>query len=348
MTRQGLFDYFLSKLPDNTTKKISEKDLRDALNELAAATYNKDDDELLEQEDLQAVVLPDGGLAGQVLKKQSDNDFDTGFADINWGELKGDITSQSDLTSYVQGLISSTDSGNIGGDVLYVNPLNANASDSYTRVQALGRPEKPFSTINGAAVVATTSDTIVIVSNVSISTPLQVQRNIHILNGVTLGVSGSALFIIGLATAVPTITSGGTGFINIGANKLVSQIGWGVGIKMKNIKVLGSGRTWSHDGANGSIDGDFHFENCSVTDVIQGNQGGHMRATNTNFRGLKHSTVPAASRTIHLYDCKIAGNLDISATNTGVIANTICSTNPSIPAGVQTFNFTPNVPILLP
>lgn len=101
MTRQELFDFILQKLPDNTTREISEQDLRDTLSELINSFYNKEDDDLLTSEDLPSGVLPSGGGIGQVIKKVSDSDFDVTFGDVEWGEVKGSITNQSDLIGYI-------------------------------------------------------------------------------------------------------------------------------------------------------------------------------------------------------------------------------------------------------
>lgn len=73
-------------------------------------------------------------------------------------------------------------SENIAGNTLFVNPLNANASDAYIRTEALGRPDKPFLTLQAAINVANTNDSIYIYSNSSFATLRNINLNFVLFN----------------------------------------------------------------------------------------------------------------------------------------------------------------------
>lgn len=79
---------------------------------------------------------------------------------------------------------------NTFGNTLFVNQLNDNASDAYTRAEALGRPDKAFDTIQGAYEVASANDKILIVSDYSSShttTGGNKYVELHFINSVVTG-----------------------------------------------------------------------------------------------------------------------------------------------------------------
>lgn len=243
--------------------------------------------------------------------------------------------------------------GNTFGNTLFVNPLNANASDAYTRVQSLGRPDRPFSTLNGAFAVATSVDRVIVVSNITVSVPISVANpNLHLLSNVTITVSAVDLFVMSATTTFIKITGESNSIISLAANNLMNRDNeLSFGFYIESIKVTGTGATFRNTTStgNGSIALGMKIKNSTVTNITQTNQGGDIIAINSNFKNLIRAKAGSSTGSImHLHNCTVDGTLTIPASVTGVVANTVCSSSPTIPPSIQTFNFASNVPIVLP
>ena len=80
-------------------------------------------------------------------------------------------------------------SKNLAGTTLFVNPLSANASDLYTRAEALGKPDKPFSTLQAAFNASVSGDAIMLVSNIigNLSITTNKDLNLVIVNTTLTG-----------------------------------------------------------------------------------------------------------------------------------------------------------------
>jgi len=97
--------------------------------------------------------------------------------------------------------LPETDLGNRYGNTLFVNPDSANASDAYTRLEALGKPEKPFNTIQAAINASVSQDVLYLMTdvteNISIaSTVIHINLNKNTLNGNIDGVTSGLSFSI--------------------------------------------------------------------------------------------------------------------------------------------------------
>lgn len=91
---------------------------------------------------------------------------------------------QDGFSSYID-TSSFLSSENIGGDILYVNPLNANKGNP-SRLKGLGRPDRPYERIQDAIHQALPSDTIKIVSDVTENFILDKECLVYICKNVTV------------------------------------------------------------------------------------------------------------------------------------------------------------------
>lgn len=85
---------------------------------------------------LKALMFPSGGTTGQGLAKASGSDYDFTFVDfltaVNWGDIGGTLSDQTDLQAALDTKLESVDWGDIGGTLSsqtdLQNALNAKRS----------------------------------------------------------------------------------------------------------------------------------------------------------------------------------------------------------------------------
>jgi hypothetical protein len=217
-------------------------------------------------------------------------------------------------------LVTST--GSIIPNAVYVNPSHALASDSYTYTQARQNPNRPVSSFQRACDIAG-ANTIVVCESVTIHTgdTLIGSRNIFLLSDVTLTINRPILFHAGNAVHIINIYSNGTAYINLGANKLVRQFGWGAGLRLTNIMISGTGRTWSAEGGNGDILYSIILKDSTVTEILTNNQGGNIHARNVVFNGGFYLASAGQLRTLQIYNSLFLSSVGMDSVVQGLIYN---------------------------
>jgi hypothetical protein len=206
------------------------------------------------------------------------------------------------------------------GNILIVNPLSSSASNSYTRTEALGKIDKPFQTILGAATVAFNNDVILVTPATYTGNMTIVNNNnlnIVLLPGVTITgnitytpslavTANNLLRIIGLSEPAcvinGTITNGENNnvirtthlmlnnlTVNSGNNTAIESILAFNQLTLSNVTLNGNTATLINRNTNEAIN-PLLAENCTFVNTTGGlltQGGGDFTANNTRISNSK-------------------------------------------------------------
>ena len=247
-------------------------------------------------------------------------------------------------------------SENTAGNTLFVNPLNSNASDAWTRAEALGRSHRPFATINAAWSAATSNDLIYVMSNVTVSIPLpfpysRSQKNIFIAPFVTVTATTDFIFTSNGSSGYVRIYGAGKHSQIIASDTILNLRGWKRthwNNTFQNI-YLNATRLFYADNSGG-----VSYENVTAYgEIVSRNWGGNIRIFNSRMNSdiAVNIATGGQQNKLLINNSFIDGSIVTAYGSYGdggfvELLNSVCSGSFTKPSGTNLLehNFEPNIP----